>query len=214
MVAVGDSGTILSSANGTTWTTRASGTTDWIFRVRCLGGSFVAVGENGTILTSGNGITWNEETSGTTNWLNDVTMVSNTFYVVGDYGTVLGSTNLTTWTNVPIITGESLFGAATQNGQLVVVGDSGVILQSQVVPQTTQLEFLDFYYTTNEALFLVAPTNFAVDLQFTLDSTTNLTTKWTTGPELDLTEGTLLFYEPLTSNSPPVQYYRATLLPQ
>lgn len=211
IVAVGDQGTLLTSANGSSWTSHALGTTNWIFRVRGLNGTLIAVGENGTILTSANGTSWTKQTSGTTNWLNDVTMVTNTFFIVGDSGTVLGSTNMTTWTNVPIITEESLFGAATQTGQLVVVGDSGVILQSQVIPQPTQLEFLDFQVTPNEALFLVAPTNLAVDLQFTLDTSTNLL-DWTTGPLLDLTDGPLLFYETLATNAPAQQYYRATLV--
>ena len=37
-----------------TWKSRASGTTNWIFRVRNFGGLLIAVGENGTILTSSN----------------------------------------------------------------------------------------------------------------------------------------------------------------
>src|ERR1700722_2248301 len=210
MAAVGDQGTILTSADGATWTARTSGVTNWIFRVRYLGGTLVAAGENGTILTSANGTSWASHNSGTTNWLNDITQVTNNYFIVGNLGTVLGSTDASTWTNVPIIAGESLFGAATQNGQLVVAGDFGAILQSQVVPQMTQLQFLDFACTTNEAVFLVGPTNNAVDLQFTLDSSTNFV-DWNTGPLLDLTSGALFFYLPLPSHAPPDQYYRATL---
>jgi hypothetical protein len=209
LVAVGDQGTILSSPDGATWTARTSGMTNWIFRAHYLGGMLIAAGENGSILTSANGTTWAIQSSGTTNWLNEITMVTNNYFIVGNLGTVLGSTNGTAWTNVAIITGESLFGAATQNGQLVVAGDVGAILQAQIVPQTTQLQFLDFAYTTNEAVFLVAPTNNAVDLQFTLDASTNLR-NWNTGPLLDLTSGALFFYLPLT-NAPPNQFYRATL---
>jgi hypothetical protein len=213
MVAVGDMGTILTSPDGASWTLQSSPTTNWIFRIRYLGGTLIAVGENGTILTSTNGANWQTRTAGTTNWLNDVTRVTNSFFILGNYGTVLGSTNATTWTNVSTITAESLYGGATQGGQVVVVGDSGVIIRSQVVPETTQLQFLDFELTANEALFLVAPTNAAVDLQFTLDFSTNLVS-WTTGPLLDLTSGALLFYLPFGSNAPPQQYYRATLVPQ
>jgi hypothetical protein len=211
LVAVGDMGTIVTSANGATWTARTSGTTNWIFRVRYLGGALIAAGENGTILTSSNGTTWTKRASATTSWLNDITMVTNTFFVVGDSGAVLASTNATTWTNVPIITGESLFGAATQNEQLVVAGVSGVILQTQVAPIPTQLQFLDFETTSNEALFLVAATNLAVDLQFTLDSSTNLA-NWTTAPLLNMISGPVLFYETLPSNAPSSQYFRATLV--
>jgi hypothetical protein len=213
LVAVGDQGTILTSANGVTWKSRTSGTTNWVFRVRYLDGMLIAVGENGTILTSTNGTTWAKRVSGTKNWLNDITMVTNSFFIVGDQGTILASTNAVTWTNVPTITGQSLFGAATQRGQLVVAGDSGVILQTQVVPETTQLEFLDFEYTNNAVLFLVAATNLAVDLQFTLDSSTNLP-NWSTGPLIDMISGPLLYYEPLPTNGTPLQYFRATLVPQ
>lgn len=99
---------------------------------------------------------------------------------------------------------------ATQFGQLVVVGDTGSILQSQIVPQTTQLQFLDFSVTPTEAVFLVGPTNEAIDLQFTIESSTNLF-RWNTGPTLNLTSGALLFYLPFSSNQPPNQFYRTTL---
>jgi len=212
LVAVGDEGTILTSANGTTWTARSSATTNWVFRVRYLNGTLIAVGENGTILTSANGTTWTKRASGTSSWLNDITMVTNTFYLVGDFGVVEASTNALTWTNVPTITGNSLFGAASQNGQLVVAGNSGVILQTQVVPIPTQLEFLDFEYTNNTTLFLVAATNLAVDLQFTLDSSTNLP-NWSTGPLINMISGPLLFYETLPTNGPSAQYFGVTLVP-
>jgi len=51
-VAVGDSGTILTSPDGVTWTTRTSGTTYYLTAVTYGNGTFVAVGENGTILQS------------------------------------------------------------------------------------------------------------------------------------------------------------------
>jgi photosystem II stability/assembly factor-like uncharacterized protein len=52
-VAVGASGTILTSPDGTTWTSRSSGTLNEL-RGICYGnGAFVAVGDYGTILQSG-----------------------------------------------------------------------------------------------------------------------------------------------------------------
>ena len=138
-------------------------------------------------------------------------MVTNTYYIVGDAGEMLASTNAVTWTNLDIITGQSLFGAATQNGQLVVAGDNGVILQSRVAPAVTQLQFLDFVITNNTALFLVASTNLAVDLQFSVDSSTNLP-NWNTGPLIDMISGPLLFYETLPTNTAASgEYFRVTL---
>jgi len=213
IVAVGDQGLILTSPDGSTWTQRASGTTNGLLRVRCLRGLFLAVGENGTILKSTNGVTWSSPlSSGTTNWLNDAVMVTNTCYVVGNNGTVLGSTDLVNWTNVGCVTYQSLYGAATQNGQLVVVGLQGTILRSQIVPNlTSPIFFYDYEQSSGENIFYVAGNP---DQQFTLDSSTNLI-DWTTGPLLDLIygDGTLTFITSLGTNPPPTQFYRATLVP-
>ena len=51
-VAVGTSGTILTSPDGVTWTQRTSGTDDTLRGVTHGNGTFVAVGIYGTILTS------------------------------------------------------------------------------------------------------------------------------------------------------------------
>ena len=212
IVAVGDGGLIVTSPDGNTWTSRASGTTNGLLRVRCLNGSFLAVGENGTILRSTNGTSWSAVTSGTTNWLNDAVMVTNTCYIVGNNGTVLASANLTTWTNVGCITYQSLYSAATQNGQLVAVGLEGTILRSQIVPNLSYPIFFYFYaQASGQNIFYVSG---YPDQQFTLDSSTNLKT-WTTGPLLDLIygSGTLTFYTGLGASPPPVQFYRATLVP-
>ena len=73
-VAVGASGTILTSDNGTTWTSRTSGTSVTLQNVTYGNSLFLAVGESGTILTSSdNGTTWTSRTSGTTYTLKDVT---------------------------------------------------------------------------------------------------------------------------------------------
>ena len=168
------------------------------------------MGENGTILTSTNGTAWKLQASGTSEWLNDAQMVTNSFFIVGNSGTVLTSTNATAWTNVPVITGKSLYGAATQNGQLVAVGIEGVILQSQVTPVLTPVEILGFSRTTNAVVFLVGG---QPDQEFTLDSSPDFT-DWTTGPELEMTDGTLLFYEITGSNAPANQRFtRTTLVP-
>ena len=82
-VAVGDYGAILTSTNGTSWTSRFSGSSTIpanlgsIQSVTYGNGIFVAVG-NGTfpktyVITSTDGITWTERTSGVSNYLWDVT---------------------------------------------------------------------------------------------------------------------------------------------
>jgi hypothetical protein len=211
LVLTGNEGTILTSPDGTNWASHASGTTNWLYRLRCVSGKLLAVGENGALLTSTNGTNWTSIRSGVTNFLNDAIMISNTCYVVGDQGVVLASTNFTTWTNIGTITTKSLDGAATQNGQLVAVGFEGSILRSQVLPDLSPVNFVSFGQSGGYNVFSVAG---AVGQQFTLDSSTNLTT-WVTGPLLDLIygDGTLIFYQILPVPTPSAQYYRCTLAP-
>jgi hypothetical protein len=211
LVLTGNKGTILTSSDGTNWASRASGTTNWLYRLRCVNGRLLAVGENGAMLISTNGTNWSPANSGVTNWLNDAVMVSNTCYVVGDQGVVLASTNFINWTDIGTITSKSLDGAATQNGQLVVAGFEGSILRSQVIPILTPVNFVSFGQSGGYNVFSVAG---VVGQQFTLDSTTNLM-DWVTGPLLDLIygNGTLIFYQSLPAAPPSAQFYRCTLVP-
>src|SRR5690606_19716975 len=57
-VAVGATGTILTSTNGTPWVGRASGTTSHLRGVAYGNDLWVAVGDSGTIRTSTNGTSW------------------------------------------------------------------------------------------------------------------------------------------------------------
>ena len=72
-VSVGNSGTILTSLNGTTWTERTSGTWVYLRGVTSGNGLFVTVGESGTILTSPDGNSWTKRNSGTSEDLYGVT---------------------------------------------------------------------------------------------------------------------------------------------
>jgi len=99
-VIVGDNGTILTSDNGSVWTSRADGNTDNLSEVTFGNNTFVAVGDNGTIRTSSdNGSTWDNKTTHTTNFYG-VTFGKNTFIVVGENGTIqTSSDNGSTWDN-------------------------------------------------------------------------------------------------------------------
>ena len=68
-----DNGTILTSSDGTSWTSRTSGITNDIWGVTYGNSTFVMVSYGGDILTSSDGISWTSRTSGTTNVLYDVT---------------------------------------------------------------------------------------------------------------------------------------------
>ena len=110
-VAVGDSGTILTSSDGTTWTSRTSGTTTNLRGItysKSLG-LFVAVGDNGVILTSSNGTTWTSRTSGVSASLLGVTYSSDLglFVAVGESGTILYSVTISDTNIIDHLTEES-----------------------------------------------------------------------------------------------------------
>jgi hypothetical protein len=219
-VATGDDGAIVVSAKGMDWTLVPATTTNWLYRVRYLGGLLLAVGQNGTVMTSTNGTSWLKRTSGTTRWLNDVAWINGSWYVIGNSGTVLVSSNLTSWTDLGTITRKNLYGASTDGFQLVLVGLEGSILRAQVRPDLTPIRVLSYdrLYSTN----LVGWQNIYLfggqpDQRFTLDYRADLeSAKWVTGPLLDFFDGsgTLFYLESFAStNPPPREYYRATLVP-
>jgi len=72
-VSVGNSGTILTSSDGITWTEKTSGTPIDLYGVTSGNGLFVTVGESGTILTSPDGNSWTKRTSGISKYLRGVT---------------------------------------------------------------------------------------------------------------------------------------------
>jgi subtilisin family serine protease len=129
-MAVGYSGTILTSTDGASWTPRTSGTIDRLYGVTYGGGTFMAVGEAGTIVTSPDGISWTLRTSGTLNNLWGVTYGGSTFVAVGDYGTILTSPDGISWTLRTSGTLNNLWGVTYGGSTFVAVGWDGTILTS------------------------------------------------------------------------------------
>jgi len=60
---VGNSGTIFTSSDGTSWKNRTSGTANNLTGITYGNNTFVTVGDNGTILTSSDGTTWTNKKS-------------------------------------------------------------------------------------------------------------------------------------------------------
>lgn len=89
-VATGAAGTLLTSADGLTWTARAPLSSTRMNAVS-FGGQFVAIGDAGKIFTSLDGITWTSQVSGTTNDLTALLRTSTGYTAVGAAGTVLTS---------------------------------------------------------------------------------------------------------------------------
>jgi hypothetical protein len=99
-VTVGDSGTVLSSSNGTPWTIQNSTISSNLFGITWSGNNYVAVGETGTIISSVDSVNWNTQTSGTTVNLYSVAYDGSLglFAAVGGDGTIITSNNAITWT--------------------------------------------------------------------------------------------------------------------
>src|SRR5690606_33893142 len=91
VVAVGDSGTVITSPNGLSWEGRVSGVGGHLFGVAASPSRIVAVGAGGTIVTSADGITWQPQASGVTVGLYGVTWTGSIFVAVGAGGTVITS---------------------------------------------------------------------------------------------------------------------------
>ena len=169
-------------------------------------------------MASPGGLTWNNRTSGTSSSLYDATFIQDTWFAIGLGGTVLTSTNLVNWTSRGTLTTKALYGAATDSQQLILVGLEGVILRSQVVPDLTPVDFLNYaclYTNTPPTAYNLYLFGGKPDQRFTLDRCTNIAgTNWTTGPRLETFDGsgTLYYLETLTgSNIPPTEYYRTKL---
>ena len=128
-VTVGDEGTILSSPNGYTWTSRKSGTSTELHGVTHGNGLFVTVGLLGTILTSPDGTSWNQSNNKEPIMLLDVTYGNDLFVAVGQ-SPILTSSDGTSWTRRSSGTSKSLYGVTYGNGIFVTVGWSGTILTS------------------------------------------------------------------------------------
>ncbi|MFQ6007891.1 MAG: WD40/YVTN/BNR-like repeat-containing protein, partial [Candidatus Zixiibacteriota bacterium] len=86
-VAVGESGTILTSLDGFHWTSLPSPTNNDLFGVTWSGEQFVAVGNIGTIATSQDGTKWSlVDSNVTSNWLHSVASSGTAFVAVGQNG--------------------------------------------------------------------------------------------------------------------------------
>ena len=136
-VAVGNAGTIVTSAGGTAWTAQNSGTTQNLYAVaHDAEGSqdfFVAVGASGTVLTSSDGSTWTARTSGTSRdlhgvdsgYINGLPMLG----AVGAAGTVVTSPDGVAWT--PQSSGITAnLNAVVNVFQFTAAGDGGTVVTS------------------------------------------------------------------------------------
>jgi len=133
-VAVGNSGVLYTSPDGTTWTSRTSnfGGSNNIQDVAFGNGLWVAVGTNGTIITSSDGTTWTARTSNmSTNTIYAVTYANSLWVAVGagggttNTGGIIYSSDGTTWTRKSqSLTIGPVYYSVVYNGTNWIVGAS------------------------------------------------------------------------------------------
>jgi len=91
LVAVGQGGTVLTSTNGTAWTSRTSGTTNWLTDVAFIEDTWFAVGLSGTVLTSTNLVNWVNRGTATKKPLYAAATDTGQLILVGVEGVILRS---------------------------------------------------------------------------------------------------------------------------
>jgi len=142
-IALGTDGSIVTSADGNTWTFKASipnsGTrmNSLAFGlVSSVTATYVAVGDGGKIFTSTDLTAWTPAASNTTSHLYNVSFPKDTFVATGAGGALLTSPDGSTWTvqtsNVSTALRGTAFGTGSTaaGASYVVVGDAGTILTS------------------------------------------------------------------------------------
>lgn len=138
-VALGADGSVLTSADGLTWTPPGNATNPVLSAGVGMNGIvfgsslYVAVGNGGKIFTSADLVTWNQSTSNTMEDLYSVSFLNGGFVTTGANGTLLTSPDGGTWTAQTSNTPNALRGAtfsATPTALYVVVGDAGAIVTS------------------------------------------------------------------------------------
>ncbi|MFC5404740.1 immunoglobulin-like domain-containing protein [Cohnella soli] len=129
-VAVGISGTIITSSDGTSWTNQTSGTPNQLNSITYGNNMFVAVGAAGTIITSSDGMSWTSRTSGIAAMLISVAYGNGMYVAVGENGTIVTSNDGVNWTSRSSGITDNLNGVTFGNNTYVAVGNFGKIVTS------------------------------------------------------------------------------------
>lgn len=130
-IAVGNAGTVLTSPDGATWTSRTSGATADIWRVRystTVGVVAVANAATNNYLTSTNGTTWNAATLSTAFSPRGIALNGTNILVCGSSGNI-GLWNGTSWTFSTAGT-SILLGAVFTLSKYVICGSAGALYYS------------------------------------------------------------------------------------
>lgn len=120
-VAVGQSGVVLTSADGQQWSITASNLAQNLRSIAYGAGTFVTVGDTGALLTSDNGSDWTLRDSTTTNALQCVRWLGDRFMAGGALGTLLSSPDGVTWTQHDSGSLLTIMGVARRENTFVAV---------------------------------------------------------------------------------------------
>ncbi len=138
-VAVGDSGTILTTPNGTSWARQNSGTTVTLRAAVYHQGQMLVGGDDGVVLSSTDGTNWSAAPP-TSFDIHGLASSGNALVAVGDYlgsGRLQASVDGHTWSGSGLVLSNSLNAVAYGKSSFVAVGDGGFIVQSSYAPDST-----------------------------------------------------------------------------
>jgi hypothetical protein len=134
-MAVGMTGTIITSVNGTNWISVHSPTATNLRSVAAHGSNWVIVGNNEQILQTGASpvtpnfcpLNWIPRHTGVTNTLEDVIYANGRYFAVGQGFARVVSTTGASWTNLPPISPINLQAVAFGNGRYIATGQAGAM---------------------------------------------------------------------------------------
>ena len=100
----GQTGNIITSTDGVTWTPRVTATTSTIYSLTYGASKFVAAGQLGVLETSTNGIAWTTQNSGTVTQINKLAYLNNALFFAAGQAYIATSTDAVTWTSRTLTT--------------------------------------------------------------------------------------------------------------
>jgi hypothetical protein len=121
---------LLTSTNGTNWTSLGSGVSTDLGNVLYYKGGFLAVGDAGAVLRSTDGVRWTAGATGASNYLESIASGGGILVAVGDRGTIITSTNSLDWIPRSSVVSTDIEDVCYGNGIFAAVAMDGSILTS------------------------------------------------------------------------------------